>query len=167
MGALDGFRSIWTNANAAFGEGSPTGGEQFDQSPDLRRLQNTVTSAGPDESWAGAASDSYAEANAGHARTLGGIAELDKRLAVEVDRAAEVVTTGRRDLEAIRQRVNDAAASVPNTAAGERLLYPAISKGSSDIQEILNRSHGDLSAIGERIRAIGNRYDELGGDAQP
>ena len=167
MGALDGFRSIWTNANAAFGQGSPTGGEQLDQSLELRRLQSTVTAAGPEGSWTGAASESYAAANARQARTLGGIAELDKRLAVEVDRAAEVVATGRRDLEAVRQRVNDAAASVPNTAARERMLYPAISKGSSDIQEILNRSHGDLSSIGERIRGIGGEYDDLGGGAQP
>jgi hypothetical protein len=161
VGALDGFRVIWTNANAVFGQGIPSGGAQFDQSAELRRLQNTVTSARPDGRWTGAASDSYGDANGRHARTLGGIADLDRRLGLEVDRAAAVVTAGRRDLEAVRQRVSDAAASVPNTAAGERMLYPAISKGSSDIQEILNRSHGDMSEIGDRIRGIGNEYQAL------
>jgi EspA/EspE family len=162
VSALDGFRSIWTNANAAFGQGTPSGGAQFDQSGSLHQLQNTVNSARPEANWMGAASDSYSDANTRQARTLGGIADLDKRLAVEVDRAAAVVTAGRRDLDSIRRLVNDAAATVPNNVAGERMLYPTISKGSKDIQEILTRSHGDLTAIGERIRGIGSDYQLLG-----
>ncbi len=161
MGALDGFRSIWTNANAAFGQGIPSGGAQFDRSAELRGLQNTAASASPDGRWTGTASDSYGDANGRHARTLGGIADLDRRLGLEVDRAAAVVTAGRRDLEAVRQRVNAAAASVPNTTAGERMMYAAICKGSSDIQTILNRSHADMSEIGERIRGIGDEYQTL------
>lgn len=162
MGALDGFRSIWSNANATFGQGTPSGGAQFDQSGDLRRLQDTINSARPDEVWMGAASESYTDANNRQARTLGGIANLDDRLAVEVDRAAAVVTAGRRDLDSVRRWVNDAAARVPNNAAGERMLYPTISKGASDIQDILTRSHADLSAIGDRIRGIGSEYQLLG-----
>lgn len=163
MSALDGFRSIWTNANAAFGQGTPSGGAQFDQSGSLHQLQHTVNSAQPDTKWIGAASDSYSETNSRQARTIGGIADLDKRLAVEVDRAAGVVTAGRADLDSVLRSVNDAAARVPNTAAGERMLYPTISKGAKEIQDILNRSHGDLTAIGERIRGIGSDYQLLGG----
>lgn len=162
VGALDGFRSMWTNANATFGHGTPTGGAQFDRSGEMHRLQNTVTSAGPGSAWLGAASDSYSAANGRQSRVLGGIADLDQRLGVEVDRAAAVVTTGRRDLDSVRQWMNDAATAVPNNAAGERLLYPAISKGSREIQDILSRSHGDMTAIGERIRGIGSEYQALG-----
>ena len=58
--------------------------------------------------------------------------------------------------------MNDAAARVPNTAAGERLLYPVISKGSSEIQGILTRSHDDLSTIAGRIHGLSGEYQALG-----
>ena len=41
------------------------------------------------------------------------------------------MTAGRRDLDAVKQWVSDAAATVPNTAAGQRMLWPIVSKGSS------------------------------------
>ena len=166
VSALDGFRTIWSHANATFGEGTPSegtrsDGAQFDQSDRLHALHDAVKSARPDGAWTGSAADSYVEANARHERTIGGIASLDKRLAAEVDRSASVVTAGRRELEGVRQWVNAAAAKVPHTAAGERLLYPVISKGSSDIQDILNRSHGDLSAIAGRIHGLSCEYQAL------
>jgi hypothetical protein len=37
-----------------------------------------------------------------------------------------------------------------------------ISKGSSDIQDILTRSHGDLSAIAGRIEGLSGEYQALG-----
>ncbi|TPG31948.1 EspA/EspE family type VII secretion system effector [Mycolicibacterium hodleri] len=161
MSALDGFRTIWSHANATFGQGTPIDGSQFDQSDGLRNLQDTVRSARPDGAWTGSASDSYAEANGKHERTLGGIARLDKRLASEVDRSAAVVMAGRRDLENVRQWVNDAAARVPNTTVGERMLYPVISKGSSEIKDILTRSHRDMSAIAGRIHGLSGEYQTL------
>ncbi len=63
------------------------------------------------------------------------MAGLDKRLAVEVDRSAAVVVAGRRNLDAVKQWVVDAASTVPKTAAGERMLWPVISKGSSEIAD--------------------------------
>jgi uncharacterized protein YukE len=162
VSALDGFRAIWSHANSTFGEGTPSDGSQFDQSARLEDLQAQVKSATPGAAWQGAAADSYAEANSKHERTIGGIANLDRRLAAEVDRSASVVTAGRRDLENVRQWVDDAAARVPNTTAGERMLYPVISKGSSDIQEILTRSHADLSAIAGRIHGLSGEYQALG-----
>jgi hypothetical protein len=161
VSALDGFRTIWSHANATFGQGTPSDGSHFDQSGQLQDLQNAVKSATPHDTWSGSASESYAEANAKQDRTIGGIASLDKRLAAEVDRSASVVTAGRRDLENVRQWVDDAASRVPNTAAGEHMLYPVISKGSSDIQEILTRSHGDLSAIAGRIHGLSGEYQAL------
>ncbi len=162
MSALEGFRSLWSLANATFGEGVPTGGALFDQSIQLQGLQNAVASAAPGQGWSGSSADSYADANAAHASTLGALAGLDERLAAEVDRAADVVMAGRRDLDSVRQWVNDAAASIPHTAAGERQLYPVISKGASDIAAIITRSHGDLAAIAERIRVLGGEYQALG-----
>ena len=162
MSALEGFRAIWSHANAAFGQGTPSNGAQLDQSDRLQSLRDSVQSAGPDGAWTGSAADSYSEANSKQANTIGSIANLDKRLAAEVDRSASVVMAGRRDLENVRQWVNDAASRVQNTAAGDRQLYPVISKGSSDIQEILTRSHGDLSAIAGRIHALSGEYQALG-----
>jgi hypothetical protein len=162
VSALDGFRTIWSHAAATFGQGTPSDGSQFDQSDRLQSLQDTVKSARPDGIWSGSASDSYFEANSKQAGTIGRIADLDKLLAAEVDRSASVVTAGRRDLENVRQWVDDAAARVPDTAAGERMLYPVIRKGSSDIQDILTRSHGDLSAIAGRIEGLSGEYQTLG-----
>ena len=162
MSALDGFRTLWSHANDTFGHGTPSDGAQFDRSDRLQSLQDTVRAATPDGAWTGSASDSYAEANTKQEQTLGGIARLDKRLASEVDRSAAVVLAGRRDLANVRQWVNDAAARVPNTTVGERMLYPVISKGSSDIQDILTRSHRDMSAIAGRIRSLSGEYQALG-----
>ena len=123
----------WSQARATFGQGVPSDGSRFDQSSQFRQLQNQVESAAPGSRRSGDASDSYADANANHARKLGNIGELDQRLGAEVQRSAAVVTAGRRDLEAVKQWVSDAAAAVPNTAAGQRMLWPIVSKGSAEI----------------------------------
>lgn len=156
---------MWSEAVATFGEGIPNEGAEFDQSSRLQELQDTVRSADPGEGWRGPASDSYAEANTRQADTLSSLGSLDRRLAVEVDRSAAVVSAGRRDLDTVRKFVDDAVERIPNTAAGEQMLYPVISKGSSDIQDIINRSHDDLSAIAERVRGLGVEYEALGDGA--
>lgn len=158
MSVLDGFMATWSRARATFGEGSPQGGAEFDRSDKLRQLQRNVECAAPAARWTGAAADSYADANSKQGRCLGQMARLDQRLGVEVDRSAAVVAAGRRDLDAVRQWVLDAASTVPQTPAGERMLYPVVSKGAGDVAEILQRSHGDLTSIARRIRAIGNDY---------
>ncbi|MEO3758220.1 EspA/EspE family type VII secretion system effector [Mycobacterium sp. B14F4] len=160
MGVLNAFLTTWDHARATFGEGVPHGGDGLDQSAQLRRLQGDVEAAAP-KGWTGTASDTYAEANQRQSRALGSMANLDQRLKAEVDRSAAVVSAGRRDLEAVRQWVVDAAATVPNTALGERMLWPVISKGAGEVAEILQRSNGDLAAIAGRIRALGAEYDEI------
>jgi hypothetical protein len=162
VSALDAFMTTWARARATFGAGAPAEGAQFDQSSRLHQLQSDVASAAPGALWTGSASDAYAEANSKQARTLGSVGDLDKRLGAEVDRSAAVVTAGRRELEAVKQWVSDAAATVPNTPAGQRMLWPVISKGSSEIQDILTRSNGELSSIADRIRGIGSEYQALG-----
>jgi len=172
VGALDGFMSVWSHARETFGAATPQGGEGLDQSAQLRQMQGDVQAAAPRSDWVGTGSSSYADANTKHAQTLGAIADLDKRLGVEVDRSAAVVTAGRRDLDAVKQWVADAASTVPRTAAGERMLWPVVSKGSGEIAEIIQRSNADLSAIAGRIRDLGADYQELDGskkgtDAEP
>jgi uncharacterized protein YukE len=164
VGALDGFLATWSAANATFGQGTPTEGSQFDQSGQLRQLQQHVQSAAPGSAWTGSGSDAYSDANSKHAGTLGNLADLDNRLGTEVNRSAAVVTAGRLELAAVKKWVLDAAATVPNTAAGDRMLYPVISKGTSQVADIVARSHGDLSRIAGRVRNIGNEYSTLGFD---
>ncbi|KUH80753.1 MULTISPECIES: EspA/EspE family type VII secretion system effector [unclassified Mycobacterium] len=160
MSVLAAFLSTWERAHTTFGEGTPHGGDGLDQSARFRRLQSDVDAAAPRD-WTGAGSDSYAEANQRQSRALSAMADLDQRLKAEVDRSAAVVAAGRRDLEAVRQWVVDAAATVPRTALGEQMLWPVVSKGASEVAEIIRRSHGELSAIAERMRGLGTEYEAL------
>lgn len=157
---LDGFLTTWDRARATFGEGGPQGGDELDQSARLRGLQSDLEAAAPKD-WTGAASDTYAEANQRQGRALGAMASLDQRLRAEVDRSAGVVSAGRRDLEAVKQWVVDAAATVPRTAVGERMLWPVVSRGAAEVADIISRSNDDLAAIAGRIRALGAEYDEI------
>lgn len=162
MGALDGFMAVWSKARNTFGEGVPQDGSQFDRSAQLRQLQSNVEGARPASQWTGSASESYDAANQKQGRVLAESAALDQRLRTEVDRAAAVVTAGRRDLDAVRQWVVSAASTVPDTRQGDRQLYTIVSKGSGDVADILQKSNGDLNAIAGRLRGLGGEYQLLG-----
>jgi hypothetical protein len=164
VGVVDGFDSTWSNARTTFGEGTPKDGSQYDNSNQLRQMQSTVQSAKPDARWTGSASDSYGTANDKQGRVLGGIAELDQKLRTEIDRSAQVVSAGRQNLDAVRQWVHDAAASVPPGQNRDRMLYPIVSKGAGEIADILKKSNGDLNTIAGRIQGLGNQYGILGGE---
>jgi hypothetical protein len=161
---LDGFESTWSNARSTFGQGTPQEGAQFDNSGQLRQMQSNVESAKPDARWTGSASDSYGSANEKQARVLGQMADLDQRLRTEVDRSAQVVSAGRQNLDAVRQWVHDAAATVPPGQNRDRMLYPIVSRGAGEIADIVQRSNGDLNSIAERVRRLGGEYLTLGGD---
>jgi hypothetical protein len=60
--------------------------------------------------------------------------------------------------------VLDAAAAAPQTAAGERAVYAAVSKGSAEISEILRRSNGDINSIAGRLGDIDVGYRAVGSD---
>ena len=173
MGVLDAFDSTWSNARTTFGSGTPQDGAQYDASDRLRNLQRDVDSAAPGSRWTGPASDSYASANEKQSRVLGQMADLDQRLRTEVDRSAAVVAAGRRDLDAVRQWVRDAASTVPQNTSGQQMLLPIVRKGAADIAEIVQRSNGDLNAIAGRIRALDGEWqalgdkDRLGPDGKP
>lgn len=90
------------------------------------------------------------------------MAGLDYRLSGHVDESAEVVSAGRRDLDAVREWVLAAAASVPPSPDGDRMLLPIVQKGIGQVIDIVERSNGDLNSIGEKIRALGDEYKLLG-----
>ena len=162
MGALDAFMSTWSNARATLGEGSPQGGAEFDRSSQLRQAQSGVESAAPGARWTGTAADSYADANSKQGRVLGQMAGLDQRLGAEVNRSAAVVSAGRQNLDAVKQWVLDAVASVPEGADREQALMPIARKGIGDVADVVKQTNSDLSGIGARIRTIGNEYQALG-----
>lgn len=138
------------------------GGAEFDRSGALDGLQRMAASAAPGEHWAGPAAQAYAGRNERLVGTIGGLAELDRRLGSEVDRSAQVVAAGRRDLDAVKQWVLSAAASVPPNAAGERALIPVVSRGVGEVADILRRSNADMNGIAARIRDLGAGYQSLG-----
>jgi uncharacterized protein YukE len=164
VGVLDAFESTWSNARSTFGQGTSQEGAQFDNSAQLRQMQSSVEAAKPGERWTGSASDTYASANEKQARVLGQVADLDQRLRTEVDRSAAVVAVGRRDLDAVRRWVHDAAATVPPGHNRDRMLYPIVSRGSGEIAEIVQRANGELNTIAGRIGGLKGEYQALGGN---
>jgi hypothetical protein len=161
VSVLDGFLSTWSKARQTFGEGTPQTGAQYDNSGTLRGLQSTVETAAPGSQWTGGAANAYGAANTEHGRVLGQTAGLDQRLAAEVDNSAQVVDAGRRNLDAMRQWVVDAAANVPPGQAGETMKMAIAQKGLTQLQEIIQKSNGDMNAIGGRIRGLGDEYQAL------
>jgi hypothetical protein len=159
---LNAFLSTWSNARQTFGEGTPQTGAQYDGSSTLNQLQSTVQTAAPGSKWTGGAANAYGAANTEHGRVLGQLAGLDQRLSAHVDESAQVVAAGRRDLDAVRKWVVDAAASAPQNAAGERMQMAIVQKGISQLQEIIQRSNGDLNAIGGKISGLHSEYQALG-----
>jgi hypothetical protein len=159
---LNAFLSTWLHARQTFGEGTPHAGAQYDNSGALRQAQSTVETAAPGSKWAGGAANAYGAANTEHGRVIAQLAGLDQRLSAHVDESAQVVAAGRRDLDAVRKWVVDAAASTPQNAAGERMQMAIVQKGIGQVQEIIQRSNGELNSIGGKIRGLDGEYQELG-----
>jgi hypothetical protein len=162
VSVLNAFLSVWSSARQTLGEGTPQAGGQYDNSGALRQAQSTVASAAPGARWTGRAATAYAAANTEHGRVIGRLAGLDQRLSAHVEQSAQLVAAGRRDLDAVRKWVVDAAANVPRNAAGERMRMAIVQKGISQVREIVQRSNGELNSIGEKIRGIGQEYQALG-----
>ncbi|VEG57890.1 ESX-1 secretion-associated protein EspE [Mycolicibacterium aurum] len=164
MSVLGSFLATWSQARLTFGDGIPTPGTTFDNSPALQQLESGTRAAAPGSTWTGGAADAYAVSNAHQARTLARMAELDHCIGREIDHSAAVVTRGRQQLDAVRQWVVAAAGSVPDNAAGDQMLVPIVWKGCSDIAEVITASNGELATVAERVRALGTEYAALGGD---
>jgi hypothetical protein len=164
VSVLDGFFSTWSNAKATFGEGTPQTGEQFDGSAALGQAQSTLDSAAPGSWWTGSASTAYGAANTNHQRVIGEIGALDKTLAAQVNKSAEVVANGRTQLDAVRQWVVDAAASVPPGKNRDQLLLPIANKGVGDVMGIVQKTNSELGTIGSAIQGLTGKYDKLAGE---
>lgn len=161
MSALDGFLSTWDKARQTFGAGIPQTGESLDQSAQFERLQSTVQTAAPGSAWTGTAADAYRSVNTEHAFVLGELAELDRRLAGHVDASAQVVTTGRRNLDTLRQWVVDAAASVPPGEQRDALVLPIVQRGLSELTDIVTTSNDELARVAGDIRRLGPQWAAL------
>jgi hypothetical protein len=162
VSVLAGFMSTWSNARMAFGENAPQTGAPYDNSGALRRLQSELGDATSGSRWTGGAAEAYDTAITEHRRVIGEVANLDQRLRAQIDQSAEVVSAGRTNLESVKHWVRAAASSVPQTAAGEKMLLPIVSKGVGDVMTIVATSNGELNAIGAKIRGLGDEYQKLG-----
>lgn len=164
MHVLDAFLHTWGEARSMFGDGAPDSGAIFDGSDVLRGAQSQVESApeqAPQRWWSGAASTAYSAAGTRHARALADMAELEQRIAAEVDSSAELVGAGRRELDAVRRWVLDVADAAPRSGAGDKLLFAAVESGIRDVADVVDRSNGQLAQIGQRIRLLAAEYRSL------
>ncbi|KUH80544.1 EspA/EspE family type VII secretion system effector [Mycobacterium sp. IS-1556] len=164
MSVIDAFLTTWSNARRTYREGAPQTGAQYDNSSALRALQSDLESAAPGFRWNGRAATDYDEANTGHRRVIGGLADLDRRLAAEVDNSAQSVGAGRRDLDDLRRWVVDAANSIPAGKNGDPMRVVIAQKGLAQLQEIMHRTNAESHAIGARIRMLEQEYRALGGN---
>jgi hypothetical protein len=121
-----------------------------------------VQSAAPGSKWTGGAARAYGTANANHGDVFVKLAGLDQRLSAQVNQSSQVVDAGRRNLDAVRQWVIDAAASVPPGKNRDQMLLPIVQKGLSQLTEIVTKSNGDLGKIGGEIRSLDSEFKALG-----
>ncbi|WP_234897684.1 alpha/beta hydrolase [Mycolicibacterium vanbaalenii] len=167
MSAIDAFYAVWTNARRTFGDGAPAGGAQFDASAKFRQLGTEVASATPDPVWSGGAAGAYRLKNYRHRAVFDRLADLDQRLGRSVDRSAQLVSTGRQNLESLRKWVSDAAASVPPGKFREVQLTQIASAGLARLQEIVLGTHTDLSVVAQDIVKLSTEYGSLTSEEGP
>jgi EspA/EspE family len=161
VSVLGAFESTWSNARSTFGQGSPVTGERYDNSSSLRQMQSDLGSAAPGPRWTGAAATAYDAVNTEHRRVFGQLTSLDQRLKSHVGDSAAFVAAGRSNLDSVRQWVAAAASSLPPGQAGEQMKLAIAQKGIAGVIDVLTKSNGDLTAIGERLRGLGAEYDAL------
>ncbi|MEV3903053.1 EspA/EspE family type VII secretion system effector [Mycobacterium sp. NPDC050551] len=161
MSALDGFYATWNDARNTFGEGTPQGGAQIDASAKLGQLGTDVQAAAPGDTWTGAASEAYGGANKKHGDNLTKLADLDRRLAAQMDQAADVVTTGRSNLDAVRQWVTDAANSVPPGKQRDELLMKIANSGLGQVSEIVQTSNDANNTIRDNMNKLKPEFESV------
>jgi uncharacterized protein YukE len=162
MSVLDGFYTTWNNARETFGQGTPQPGTDFDNSSQLRDLGTNVDSAKPGSWWSGSAASGYEKANDDHKQVFGKLAELDQKLAEQVNRSAQAVATGRENLDAVKQWVTDAANSIPPGKQRDMFLMQIANKGLGQLTDVVKQSNDELAGIGNGIRGLKGGYDEAG-----
>jgi hypothetical protein len=157
VSVLEGFLTTLTNARATFGEGIP---DHFDGDA-LSRLHSDLVAAAPGRHWSGQAASAYEAVNAEHRRTLGALAELDKRIATHMNEAARVVAAGRQELDALRQWVVDLADSVPPDANQDEVLHSVVKQATDQLIDVITRSNAQLNEIGAGLQGFSGQYAAL------
>ncbi|MHC9294196.1 EspA/EspE family type VII secretion system effector [Mycobacterium sp. LTG2003] len=174
MSALDGFYSTWNKARETFGQGTPDDGSQFDGSSRLMEMKAGVEAAAPDDRWQGSGSQAYAAANKEHASVYEKLAELDKKMAGEVKKAADVVTVGRTNLDTSKGWVESMVNSLPTGLSAtdrENKLIPIAKAGITKVDDIVTSATTDMTTIKGNVDKLKGEYDTLtnqrfGPDAQ-
>ena len=163
MGVLDGFYSTWTKARETFGRGAPDDGSEFDGSSRLMQMKAGVEAAAPDDRWQGSASQAYAAANREHASVYEKLAELDKKMAGEVKKAAEVVTAGRINLDTAKSWVDSIVDSLPATTAADRdrKLLPIANEGIGRVHRIVQSATDDMAGIKGNVDTLRGQYETV------
>jgi hypothetical protein len=161
VSALDGFYTTWDNARQTFGQGAPQPGADFDKSPQLTNLGSGVTAAAPGSKWSGAAATNYDKANADHQAVFGKLAELDKKIAQQVDQSAQVVATGRQNLDQVRQWVTDAANSVPPGKQRDMLLMQIANRGLGQLTEVVQKTNAESNTVAQNLAKLGPEFEAV------
>ncbi|WP_307789380.1 TPR repeat region-containing protein [Mycolicibacterium baixiangningiae] len=161
MSALHGFYTTWDNARQTFGQGAPQPGADFDKSPQLANLGSGVTAAAPGSTWSGAAATNYDKANTDHQKVFTQLAELDRKIAQQVDQSGQVVATGRQNLDQVRQWVTDAANSVPPGKQRDMFLMQIANKGLGQLTEVVQKTNAESNTVAQNLAKLGPEFDAL------
>ncbi|WP_167759382.1 EspA/EspE family type VII secretion system effector [Mycobacterium sp. PS03-16] len=161
MSAIDGFNANWNNARETFGQGNPQPGTDFDNSSRLTGLGSGLSDAAPGSKWSGAAAANYDKANTDHQAVFTQLAVLDRKIAAQVDQSAQVVETGRQNLDNVRQWVNDAVNSLPPGKQRDQMELQIAKAGLGRLTEVVEQTNKQSNAIGQNIGNITSEYDSL------
>ena len=163
MSALDGFYSTWNKARETFGQGTPDDGSQFDGSSRLMEMKASVDAAAPDDRWQGSGSQAYAAANKEHASVYEKLAELDKKMAGEVKKAADVVNVGRTNLDTSKGWVESMVNSLPATSDQDRenKLVRIAKAGITQVDNIVKSATDDMTTIKGNVDKLTGEYQTV------
>ncbi|MHC9292570.1 EspA/EspE family type VII secretion system effector [Mycobacterium sp. LTG2003] len=164
MSALDGFYSTWNKARKTFGQGTPDDGSQFDGSSRLMQMKAGVEAAAPDDRWQGSGSQAYAAVNKEHAAVYEKLAELDRKMAGEVKKAADVVKNGRTNLDTAKGWVESMVNSLPSdlsAADRENKLIPIAREGITKVNNIVTSATDDMTTIKGDVDKLKGDYDAV------
>lgn len=120
-----------------------------------------MTAAAPGSKWAGAAATNYGKANTDHRAVFARLAEVDRKIAQQVDQSAQVVATGRQNLDQVRQWVTDAANSVPPGKQRDMFLMQIASRGLGQLTEVVQKTNAESNTVAQNIAKLGPEFDAI------
>ncbi|MGV9802930.1 alpha/beta hydrolase [Mycobacterium sp. NPDC003449] len=175
-GSLGAFYATWDKARETYGQGTPEGGSQFeDSSARFTDVASDLEGAAPGAHWSSGAADGYDASNTRQRGLVSRIADIDRRLGAQIDESARVVATGRQNLDAVRQWVDAAAASAPAGRQRETVLTQIASRGLEDLRAVVQQTTTEQNFITRQVNGLKGEYEaltfkespELPGDDEP